>query len=254
MTINLSAYKTLYIETAHKLVAEYDQIKLSPETEYTTQNILRIFHSLKGQSMAMGYKNLAMLSREVETFCRKLIDLKSPLTSALKNSLPMPKVFSDALDYIEKMDEDPALIQETEAIKKLTENIQKKQPSILLVEDDPFFQKICIDKLREKQVFVDFSDNGEDAIARMAAKKYDCILLDIIMPKKNGFDVLQFAKENAIIPSTPIIILSTLGQEEDIKKALSMGAADFINKGNFDFDQLVSKIEAVIVKKNIPTA
>ena len=70
------------------------------------------------------------------------------------------------------------------------------------------------------------------------------------MPKKNGFDVLQFAKENNIIPTTPFIVFSTLGQEENIQKALSMGAADFISKGNFDFDLLMSKIETV-VKKNI---
>ncbi len=82
----------------------------------------------------------------------------------------------------------------------------------------------------------------------MAVKKYDCILLDIIMPKKNGFDVLQYAKENGIIPTTPIIVFTTLGQEENIQKALSMGAADFINKGEFDFSNLMDKITSTIKK------
>ena len=95
---------------------------------------------------------------------------------------------------------------------------------------------------------MDFSYNGEDAIARLAIKKYDCILLDIIMPKKNGFDVLQYAKDNNIIPATPIIVFSTLGLEENIQRALSMGAADFINKGDFDFNLLMSKIESVVNK------
>ena len=251
MTINLSAYKTLYLETARKLIDEYIVIKSSPETEHTAANLLRIFHSLKGQSMAMGYKKIAVLSMQIETFCRTLGDNKIPLTAALKESLPMPKVFIDDLDYIEKTNEETSLIKETEAAQKLIEMVKHKQMNLLLVEDDVFFQKVCIDKLREKSILVDFSDNGEDAIAHMASKKYDCILLDIIMPGKNGFDVLQYAKDNAIIPNTPIIVFSTLGQEENIKKALSMGAVDFINKGDFDFELLISKIESEVKKSKL---
>jgi CheY-like chemotaxis protein len=198
--------------------------------------------------MAMGYKNIALLSLEMETFSRTLADNKIILTQELQNLLPNPKVFIDDLDYLERTNEEVPLYKEIEEVKKITEGMKHKHLRILLVEDDPFFQKICIDKLREKSVLVDFSDNGEDAIARMAAREYDCILLDIIMPKKNGFDVLQFAKENNIIPATPIIVFSTLGQEENVQKALSMGASAFINKGDFDFDLLMSKIESIVNK------
>jgi CheY-like chemotaxis protein len=253
MTIDLSTYKKLYLETARKLVEEYTQILSTQKTALAIQDILRIFHSLKGQSMAMGYKNIAALSLEIETFCRTIIDNKILLNSPLKDSLPSPKVFSDTLDLIDKTNGDGSLTEQVDRMKKTIDGFKQKQLSILLVEDDVFFQKVCIDKLREKHVLVDFSDNGEDAIVRIAAKKYDCILLDIIMPKKNGFDVLQFAKENNIIPATPFIVFSTLGQEENIQKALSMGAVDFISKGDFDFDLLMSKIETV-VKKNIAEA
>lgn len=250
MTIDLSAYKKLYLETARKLVEEYTQVLSTQKADLAVQDILRIFHSLKGQSMAMGYKNLATLSLEVETYCRALAENKISLNTSLKDSLPSPKVFSGALDLIDSTNEEGLLTAEIQLIKEATEGIKQKQLSILLVEDDVFFQKVCIDKLQEKHALVDFSDNGEDAIVRIAAKKYDCILLDIIMPKKNGFDVLQFAKDNNIIPATPFIVFSTLGQEENIQKALSMGAVDFISKGNFDFDLLMSKIEAAINKKN----
>lgn len=239
MTVNLSAYKALYLETARKLIEEY-------ETKHTVSDLLRIFHSLKGQSMAMGYKNIATLSLQVETYCRALNENKISLNVPLKDVLPLPKVLYDDLISIEKTDEELSLAAETEAIQKLVGGNKHKQLCILVVDDDAFFQKICIDKLLAKSVLVDFSDNGEDAIARMAIKKYDCILLDIIMPKKNGFDVLKYAKENALIPQTSIIVFSTLGLDSQIQKALDMGAVGFINKGDFDFDLLMSKIESVV--------
>ena len=65
------------------------------------------------------------------------------------------------------------------------------------------------------------------------------------MPKKNGFEVLQYAKDNAITAMTPIIVFSTLGQDQDIQKALSLGAADYANKAFFDFDTLLQKIFSV---------
>ena len=249
MTINLSAYKTLYLETAHKLIEEYTHIKTSPIEERAIAELLRIFHSLKGQSMAMGYKNIATLSLHIETLCRGMEENKEPLTIALRDVLPLPKTFIDDLDSIEKLDGELMLAEEIGTMARLVEKIKNNNPHLLLVEDDRFFQKICIDKLREKSIMVDFADNGEDAIARMSGRKYDCILLDIIMPKKNGFDVLQYAKDNNITPNTPIIVFSTLGQEDNVQKAMSMGAVDFINKGNFDFDLLLSKIQAVIHKK-----
>ena len=248
MTINLSAYKGLYLETARKLVEEYVSVISAPETEKTVPDLVRIFHSIKGQSMAMGYKNIAELALEIEKLCRTLGENKSPLTPALRGLLPTPKALHDELDSIEKTNTDFPIREETGETNKLVEEVKNKPLEVLVVEDDLFFQKICIDKLKERFIHVDFSSDGEDAIARMAVKEYDCILLDIIMPKKNGFDVLEYAKNNNIIPKTPIIVFSTLGQEESVQKTLMMGAVDFINKGDFDFDSLLSKIKTVINK------
>lgn len=247
MTTNLSAYKALYLETARKLVEEYSHIKSSQViTDSFILDLLRIFHSLKGQSLAMNYKNIAQLSLQIEMLCKTMSENRSPLTSSLKDQLPLPKIFLDDITSIETTDTELSLMQEIELVQKLVEQIKSRSMQILIVEDDAFFQKICIDKLREKEVLVDFVSNGEEAIVRLATKKYNCVLLDIIMPKKNGFDVLQYAKENNILPKTPFIVFSTLGQEDNVQKALSMGAADFINKGNFDFDLLMSKIETVV--------
>jgi DNA-binding response OmpR family regulator len=126
------------------------------------------------------------------------------------------------------------------------------QLNILLVEDESFFQKFYVLKLQEHSFVVDLATDGEEGICKIGRGKYDCVLLDIIMPKKNGFEVLEFAKENAIIPHTPIIMFSTLGQDTDIQKALSMGAADYANKAFFDFDTLLYKIEKAVKTRKHP--
>lgn len=117
--------------------------------------------------------------------------------------------------------------------------------NILVIEDDAFFQKFYVLKLQESGFNVDLAVDGEEGIIKMSAKKYDCILLDVIMPKKNGFEVLMYAKENAISTTTPIIMFSTLGQDQDIQRAMELGAADYANKAFFDYDTLLEKIKTV---------
>ncbi len=121
--------------------------------------------------------------------------------------------------------------------------------NILVVEDDAFFQKFYVLKLQELGHTVELAPDGEVAIELLKNKIYDCVLLDIIMPKKNGFEVLEFASQQGIPQKTPIIMFSTLGQEDDMKKALSLGARDYANKAFFDFDTLVEKISAITVGK-----
>jgi two-component system response regulator VanR len=123
--------------------------------------------------------------------------------------------------------------------------------NILVVEDDAFFQKFYVLKLQEQGYAVELAENGEVAIDILQKKKFDCILLDIIMPKKNGFEVLEFAQKSGITASVPIIMFSTLGQEEDMKKALGLGARDYVNKAFFDFDTLLQKIQSVTVSHTV---
>jgi DNA-binding response OmpR family regulator len=118
--------------------------------------------------------------------------------------------------------------------------------NILLVEDDLFFQKFYAQKLRQETFGVDVASDGDEALKKLSQTKYDLILLDIIMPKKSGFDVLEYLKTNPPLNTAPIIVFSTLGQEQDIKKALQLGAKDYINKTFFDFSNLLNKINILI--------
>lgn len=117
---------------------------------------------------------------------------------------------------------------------------------ILLIEDDAFFQKFYTLKLTEAGYEVTVAVDGEDGLAKIHSSKPDLILLDLVMPKKDGFEVLEAKMHDEEIRSIPTIVFSTLGQDEDINRARTLGANDYINKSFFDFDNLHAKIEQYI--------
>ncbi len=114
---------------------------------------------------------------------------------------------------------------------------------ILLVEDDIFFQKFYAAKIKEAGVEVEVATDGEDALQKLTTVKPQLILLDLIMPKKDGFEVLQALSQNEELKKIPVLVFSTLGQEADIERAKQLGAKDYVNKSFFDFDTLNNKIK-----------
>ena len=117
---------------------------------------------------------------------------------------------------------------------------------ILLIEDDKFFVKFYAFKLQDQKFEVAVANDGVEGMAKMAEFKPDVILLDLVMPNKDGFEVL---KEKAAIPelaSIPVIVFSTLAQENDVNKAKELGAKDVVNKSFFDFEKLLEKINSTI--------
>jgi CheY-like chemotaxis protein len=117
---------------------------------------------------------------------------------------------------------------------------------ILIVEDDTFFQKFYSQKLSEAGYQVEVAGDGNQGLIKMASSRPDLILLDIIMPVKDGFDVLQAKSQDPQLKSIPAIIFSTLGDENDVKKALQLGAVDYINKSFHDVENLKRKIASHI--------
>ncbi|MBI2430978.1 MAG: response regulator [Candidatus Levybacteria bacterium] len=113
---------------------------------------------------------------------------------------------------------------------------------ILIVEDDSFFQKFYTSKLTEQGFTTIVAADGKEALAAVEQEKPDLILLDIIMPNIDGFEVLSKLKKNEITKNIPVIVFSSLGQEQDVKKAIELGATGYVNKSFFDFDQLLAKI------------
>jgi two-component system, OmpR family, alkaline phosphatase synthesis response regulator PhoP len=116
---------------------------------------------------------------------------------------------------------------------------------ILLIEDDKFFREFYAQKLREKGVEVYQAGDGVEGLQMVVQSKPDIILLDLIMPNKDGFQVLEELSASELTKSIPVLVFSTLGQDKDIEKAKSLGAKGYVNKSFFDFEALFTNIMAL---------
>ena len=114
---------------------------------------------------------------------------------------------------------------------------------VLLAEDDRFLRKAAGAMLRRQGFTVLTAEDGEAALRIARAETPDLILLDLIMPKMQGFEVLKALKGDPQTSPIPVIILSNLGQESDSKAAREMGALDYWVKANLDLEELVRRIE-----------
>jgi len=123
-------------------------------------------------------------------------------------------------------------------VKKQEE--QKKR--ILIIEDDEFVRKLYREQLvRAGYDFVEAVD-GAEGIEKVRSEHPDLILLDLMLPKKNGFEVLADIKQDPAVASIPIFVLSNLGQQSDVQAALSMGVDDYIVKSDFRLSDVIEKI------------
>ena len=125
------------------------------------------------------------------------------------------------------------------------ENSQKK---ILLLEDEETLAAMYKSKFEREGMAVDLSSDGESGLAKAKATQYDIVLVDIIMPKLDGFGVTKALRALPAYKNTPIILLSNLGQEEDMVKGKSLGATDYLVKANFTPAQVVKKIKDLTAK------
>ncbi len=117
---------------------------------------------------------------------------------------------------------------------------------ILIVDDDDFLLDMYAMKFREAGFLVDIAKNGEEAISKAKEVQPDVMLLDVVMPKMDGFEALRILKEGNIIPNALIFILSNLGQKEDIERGLKLGARDYIVKAQFTPSEVVAKVKSFL--------
>jgi CheY-like chemotaxis protein len=114
---------------------------------------------------------------------------------------------------------------------------------ILVAEDDRFLRKAAEMALKRHGYTVLTAANGEEALQAARSETPDLILLDLIMPKLNGFDVLQALKKDAPTAHIPIIILSNLGQDRDVQQAMEAGAVAYLIKTGLSLQALVQRVQ-----------
>ena len=117
---------------------------------------------------------------------------------------------------------------------------------ILLAEDDRFLRKAAETTLKRHGFEVVTAIDGEDALREIQKEAPDLILLDLIMPKMQGFEVLQRVKADPVTAGIPVIILSNLGQDRDVERALEAGAAAYFIKSNLSLDDLVKQVRQTL--------
>jgi two-component system alkaline phosphatase synthesis response regulator PhoP len=119
---------------------------------------------------------------------------------------------------------------------------------ILVVEDEQVLAKVFQEKFEKAHYDVKIAVDGEAALSEAKSFNPDVIVLDLVLPKKNGFDVLSELKADDSLKIIPVVVVSNLGEDEDIKRALSLGAIDYFVKAQHPINEIVSKVKAVSIK------
>ncbi|RJR31592.1 response regulator [Candidatus Parcubacteria bacterium] len=117
---------------------------------------------------------------------------------------------------------------------------------ILIVEDDQFLAKMLSKTLESHGYDIVLANNGREGLLKVSTEKPKLVLLDIILPDIDGFDILETIRKDAQTKKIPVIIMSNLGQQEDIRQGKTLGAQDYLVKSEIKLDQVVDKIRKYI--------
>ncbi|MFH1308800.1 MAG: response regulator, partial [Patescibacteria group bacterium] len=119
----------------------------------------------------------------------------------------------------------------------------KNMAKILFVEDEPSLQKAISEILTQEGHNVLTASDGEEGLSMSKEKDVDLILLDLILPKKDGFEVLKSLKEDEKTKDIPVIVLTNLEGTGDVEKALSLGATTYLVKANYELEDVLKTVK-----------
>jgi len=117
---------------------------------------------------------------------------------------------------------------------------------ILLVEDDPFLIDIYSTKLKESGFSVEVASDGESALRKVKEKEPDLVILDIVLPQLDGWEILRQIKSDPKLNNIKIIILSNLGQKEEVERGVELGAVKYLIKAHYTPSEVVAEIKQLL--------
>lgn len=120
---------------------------------------------------------------------------------------------------------------------------------ILIVEDEEFLVRALRDNFEAEGAQIAVASNGDDAMKLITQDRPDIILLDLLMPKRDGFYVLEELKKNPEWTLIPVIVLSNLGGDSEIKRALELGADDYFVKSQHPIEEVLEKVNEYLEGK-----
>lgn len=117
---------------------------------------------------------------------------------------------------------------------------------VLIIEDDSFLQGLEASKLKKDNYEVITASTGEEGMQKINEPGISLILLDLVLPKFDGFEILKVIRSTEALKNIPVIVFSNLSEEKDITKAKELGATDFMIKSNFTLSELVEHIDKIL--------
>ena len=132
--------------------------------------------------------------------------------------------------------------------KKNVKNAKNKKSgkNILLIEDDPFLLDIYTTKLAKSGFRVETAIDGQIGLEKLKEKKFDLLILDIVLPHIDGWQILKEIKKNKKLEDLKIFIFSNLGQKEEVEKGFKMGATKYFIKAHFIPSEIVKEVKEVL--------
>lgn len=123
-----------------------------------------------------------------------------------------------------------------------------KKTKVLIIEDEEMLVNMYISKFEKEGYGIEKALNGREGLEKVKNYNPEIILLDVIMPEMDGFMVLKQLKSEASTKNIPVIMLTNLGQEEDVEKGKKLGVKDYLVKANLTPSQVVDKVKEVLSK------
>lgn len=120
------------------------------------------------------------------------------------------------------------------------------RPKIVLVEDDTFVAGMYVAKLTLEHFDVKLATDGKSGLKLIEDERPDLILLDLVLPKLSGYEILKAVRSSSTLHDVPVILLTNLGQREDVERGIALGATDYLIKAHFLPSEVVAKIKRLL--------
>jgi len=159
------------------------------------------------------------------------------------------EVLDKIQNQLQEMGKSPvAPVEEKEVSPSAVAAIQAEDFRVLLVEDDSFLRDLLSQKMRKEKFQVIEAVDGEDGLKKTVSEKPHIVLLDLILPGADGFETLKRIRAEESVAQVPIIILSNLGQKDDIEKGMQLGATDYLVKAHNTPGEIIDKIRMILAR------
>jgi len=223
---------------------------------FALQNKIGEYHIIKERKELIDKKHIpVMIITNTERGCEIEGAMHfGAVNCILRGYFNAKEVVKNINDYFKSHNPDKSNIKNTmdnKTIKEISEEANGSGLRVLLVEDDEFLRDICKRKLEIEGFKVSTAVDGNEALKKVEVENPQLILLDVILPGLDGFEILKTVKSNPARSKIPVIMLTNLGQTGEVEKGLSLGADEYIVKAHFTIGEIIEKIKAVLKKKDI---